>query len=159
PDPAPRARLIVPALAWTLVVGAFLVGNPYLPPRSDGWFHAAVVERIALLGPPPEDPFFAGIRLLYFWGYHVWAGLFLALQPTLSPFVPLVAFNLGAAAAVMLALGLLVRLLTGELRLVGLACLLATLGYYPGAWVWIVVRALTGEVRGMEELSRQVTQG
>jgi hypothetical protein len=158
-DPAPAAALYGPALLWAGLIALFLFANPYLIQRSDAWFHAAVVERMSRLGLPSEDPFFAGLRLLYFWGYHVWATLILALQPQLTVFVPLVAFNLLAAGGTLLAVSLLSLELGATVRGSWLACGLAAFGYYPFSWIWIVARSLTGEVRGWEEIERLTTMG
>jgi hypothetical protein len=71
-------REMVPPLAWlgalalaALVIVPLLV-NPALRMRSDAWFHAAVAESIGRSGLPPDDPYYAGIQLRYFWAYHVY---------------------------------------------------------------------------------------
>lgn len=157
--PAPGAADVAPALGFALLVGALLIANPWLPLRSDGWFHAGVVRQIAVRGLPPEDPYFAGVPLLYFWGVHAWAGSWLAVQTALSPLVPLVAFNVSAAAAVLLAVGAFARSLGADARGVALAAGLTVFGYAPGAWGWIAGRAVTGDVRGFEEISAVVALG
>ncbi len=163
PDAAPgdataRAAWLA-AAAWTLLMGALLVGNRYLPPRSDGWYHAATTLQVLQRGIPPEDPFFAGIRMLYFWGLHVWAAAWLALAPRLAVWTPFVCFNLAAATAVVLAIGGLARRLGAGPRLVAFAAALATLGYSPFGWMLVGGRAMTGDVRGLPELRRLVMQG
>jgi hypothetical protein len=72
--------------------------------------------------------------------------------------LPLAVFNLIAAFAVLVGVALLACRLGGA-RLVWLACAVAALGYYPGAWLWIVVRCFTGDVVGWTELERLVTNG
>ncbi len=159
PAPARSVHLYGPALLWTGAVALLLAGNPFLIEFSDAWFHGAVVERVTQLGVPPEDPFFAGIPLLYFWGYHVWAALVLSLVPGLWVFAPLLVYNLLAAAAVMTGLCLLVFRLGGGPSLAWLTCGLAALGYDPGAWVWPLLRSFTGQVKGGEEISRLLAPG
>lgn len=156
----------VPWLAagtWTVLMAALLLGNRWLAPRSDGWFHAAVTLQMSAAATghpvPPEDPFFAGIRLLYFWGYHAWATLWLAVVPALPVWVPLVSLNLISALAVILGVCLLARRLGAGSRATWAAAAVATLGYAPFAWLWIVVRAATGEVTGVDELRRLLAVG
>jgi hypothetical protein len=140
-------------------MGALLVGNRWLPPRSDGWFHAAVTLQIVQRGAPPEDPYFAGLRLLYFWGAHAWAAGWLALAPRLSVYTPLVAFNLAAAFAVVLSVAAIARRLGAGAGGTALATALATLGYTPFGWVFVIARAMLGEVRGWPELVRTAGSG
>lgn len=147
------------ATLWTALVAALLIGNPWLPPRSDGWFHAAVTLQVAERGVPPEDPYFAGLRLLYFWGYHAWAALWVAIAPALTVWTPLIVLNLTGAMAVVLGVCLLARRLGARARGLWAAAAVATLGYAPFAWVWIGARAFTGDVTGWEEVRRMVTMG
>jgi hypothetical protein len=67
---SPRAWLM--ALALTALIVVPLLVNPVLRIRSDAWFHAAVAESIGRAGLPPDDPYYAGIQLRYFWAYHVY---------------------------------------------------------------------------------------
>ena len=166
--PAPGARRAddspgwVPwacAAAWTVLVAALLVGNRWLPPRADGWYHAAGTLQILQRGVPPEDPYFAGIRMLYFWGMQAWAAAWLALAPRLSVYTPFIAFNLSAAFAVVLAVAGLARRLGASRAGVAFATGVATLGYSPFCWGLIVGRAMTGEVRGATVLVRALGQG
>ncbi len=149
----------VAAGMWTSVVAALLLGNPWLVPRSDGWFHAAVTLQIAERGAPPEDPYFAGLRLLYFWGYHAWSMIWIAISPRLSVWAPLVVLNLSGAMAVILGVCLLARRLGAGPRGMVAAAAVATLGYSPFAWVLIVGRAFMGTVTGFGEMRRLVTLG
>ena len=147
------------AAAWTALVAALLLGNPWLPRRSDGWYHAAIALQMAARPLPPEDPYFAGLRLLYFWGYHAWAVMWLAVAPRIAVWVPLIVLNLSGAVAVVLGVCLLARRLGAGPRGMWAAVGAATLGYAPLSWLWIGVRAMTGEVRGLEEIRRLVTMG
>ena len=149
----------VAALGWTTFVGVMVTGNPHLLPRSDGWFHAAVTLQIAHRGLPVEDPFFGGLRLLYFWGYHVWAALWLLLAPTLSVWTPLLVLDLAAAAAVMLGVTRLARRLGAGTRGQLGAAALAVFGYAPFAWVAMAARVFYGSVRGWAEVHQLLTRG
>jgi hypothetical protein len=145
--------------AWTVLIAAVLLGNRALIFRSDGWFHAAVSTQIAQRGLPPEDPFFAGLRLFYFWGPHAWASLWNALQPGLSVWAPFAVMNLAGAFASILGIGLLARRVGATPAGMVAAAATAILGNAPFAWGWIVGRAWTGEVRGFEELARLTGNG
>jgi hypothetical protein len=149
----------LPAVVWAALAAVVLIANRNLVPRSDGWFHAAVTLQISTRGLPPEDPFFAGLRLLYFWGTHAWAALWLALQPRLSVWTPLVCLNLSGAIATLLGIGLLARRLGATPWGIRMGVLLATLGYAPFAWGWIAGRAVTGQVHGFAEIERRVGAG
>jgi len=147
------------ALIWAAAMGIFLLSNPALLSRSDGAFHAAVTLQIANRGVPPEDPFFAGLRLLYFWGSHAWAGLWIALDPRIPVWFPLVVMNLAGAIACMLGLGLLAQRLGARSAGVRASALAGALGYAPFAWAWIAARAASGEVTGLAEVERLVHGG
>lgn len=148
-----------PALLWTAIVLAFLIGNPFLPPRSDGWFHAAVTQQIAARGLPVEDPSFAGLRLLSFWVTDVWAALWIARGPGLSVWIPLIALNLVGAFTAILSVCALARRLGAGRAGQWNAAAVAVLGYSPFAWGWVAARAAAGEVRGMDELRRLCGSG
>ena len=159
---AKRGDAVVPlALAALAAAAVALVfaANPALAPRSDGAFHAAITEAVARGALPPEDPFFAGLRLAYPWGPHVWAALWLALAPGLPVWAPLIAANAAAAAAVALGAARVAARLGGrrgaEVAAAGIAFFAAT----PLAWLGVVGRAVAGEVRGGAEVERLLAHG
>jgi hypothetical protein len=156
---AGEGAIFVAAVGWTALVALLLLVNRDLIPRSDGWFHAAVTEQIALRGLPPEDPFFAGLRLLYFWGTHAWAALWLALQPRLSVWAPWIVLNLSGSLATILGVALLARRLGANTGGTVAGAALAVLGHAPFAWGWIAARAASGSVRGWPEVERLVREG
>jgi len=164
PAPGERAERSDPtpwrvAASGVAAVLAFHLANPALARRSDAGFHAAVTLAVARAGVPPEDPYFAGLRLLYFWGSHVWAALWLGLAPGLAVWTPLFCLNLLATCGALLGVCLLARRLGGAPRTQWLAAALAAFGSAPFAWVWDAIRALSGEVRGVGELRRLLTHG
>jgi hypothetical protein len=145
--------------AWTLLIGALLLGNRNLIPRSDGWFHASVALAVLRGGVPPEDPFFAGLRLRDFWGPHAWAAMWPALHSTVSVWVPFVVMNLAGAFGAILGIALLARRIGANRRGVWGAILVAVLGAPPFAWVWIAGRAVTGRIPGFAGIERLVSHG
>jgi len=160
PAKAPRdIPVLAVALAGVAIVALAYASNPALARRSDGGFHAAVTLAMTRGGIPPEDPFFSGLRLLYFWGIHVWSSLWLALEPRLAAWTPLVFANLMGAFAALAGIALLARKLGAGAGGVALAAFLALFGAAPFAWVWDVARALSGEVRGFADLGRLLGNG
>lgn len=145
--------------AWTALVAVLLAFNPALLPRADGWFHAAVSLQIAGRGVPPEDPFFAGLPLLYFWGAHAWAALWLTLAPKVAVWAPLASFPLAAALACPLAVVTLAGRLGGSVREQRLAAGFLVAGLAPLAWLLIPGRILTGGVQGNAEVTQLLERG
>jgi hypothetical protein len=147
------------ALGWAAIVAALLTTNRWLAPRADGWFHAAVTLQILEQGLPPEDPFFAGLRLLYFWGYHLWAALWLALAPAMAVWTPMVALNVTGAIGAVLGACLIARRLGARRRGVGMTALLTVFGYAPFSWLLFLMRAFAGQDRGLDEARRLLDRG
>jgi len=148
--PFERPLALVAALVTAAAIAAALLSHPALASRSDGAFHAGVVWA-AVRHLPPEDPFFAGLPLRYFWGLHVWAAGWLAIAPRLGAYVPLVWANATAALAALLAVAALARRLGAGERVAVLAQALALAGAAPFAWLVLAGRASSGDVRGMAE--------
>jgi hypothetical protein len=146
------------ALGVALAVLVAHVLNPELTLRSDGAFHAAVV-RAAERSLPPEDPFFAGLPLRYAWGFHAWAAAWLAAHPRVPATAPLVCACAAAAAAALLAVAALARRLGAGAPAALLAQGLALAGAAPFAWLVLAARAVSGEVRGADEIGRALGQG
>ena len=143
-------------LALAAVVAVLVVANPWLRQGSDAWFHTAVVAEIERAGIPPDDPYFAGMSLQYFWFYHV-ALIALRITTGLTPPDAMALLNIIAAvgcvvmaARIGMALGFtpVSGAWGGALLLLGM-----------GGLIWLffplkVVPMFVGEVRGMEEAAR-----
>ncbi len=156
--PVERSRVLGFALATGVAIAAALVLHPALSARSDGAFHAGVAWAAAR-HLPPEDPFFAGLPLRYFWGLHAWAAGWLALAPKPGAYAPLVWANATAAVAALLAVAALARRLGAGPRAAVLAQLLALAGAAPFAWAVLALRASSGSVRGMAEWRQALEHG
>ena len=66
-------RVLACALAWMAVILAVHRESPFTLVSAHGLLHAAIAERL-LLAPavlPPENPFFAGEPLAYYWSFHL----------------------------------------------------------------------------------------
>lgn len=153
----------VPRLAWVLAAGLGLVVllppvlNPYIAVRGDTWTHAGIVMRILDRGIPPEDPRFAAIPLHYVWFYNFFIALLSSLRGG-GPFSFMTYLN-GATAFASVGLTSLLALRVWRTSEAGRgAALLAVFGLNAGAfllWPMRLVLALTGEVRGLDEVARQ----
>lgn len=103
-------------IALALVAFALLpqLARPWIRMRADSWFHAAVVSVIQRGGVPPEDPYFAGMRLQYMWFFHwLLAGLERLLP--VGTFWLMVVVNGAALLALCLVTARLGRRLAGTL--------------------------------------------
>jgi len=126
--------------------------------RSDAWFHAAVIADMRDYGVPPMDPYFAGIPLQYMWLYHV----LIDIESTvvgLDVFRTMGIVNVRALAALVLAVFLLGKELSGRWDRAAGSALMVPLGLNAMFWFLLPVklaRAFVGEVRGFEEVARQL---
>ncbi len=163
----PKGRHVAaPAEPWVWA-GAVLAGlgvfgmhvlSPALAERSDGAFHAGVAWA-ALRHLPPEDPFFAGLALRYFWGPHAWAAGWLASAPALGAYVPFITSSAFALGSALLATGALARRLGAGRGASVIAQGLLLCGAAPFAWLMLAARAASGPVRGMAALSAALEHG
>jgi hypothetical protein len=153
-------------IALALVAFALLpqLVRPWIRMRADSWFHAAVVAVIQRDGVPPEDPYFAGLRLQYMWFFHwVLAGLDRLLP--LGPFWWMVVVNGATLFALCFAAARLGRRFAGSIeagapstRVAGLTPLVMTLGLGALTWLFMPVRALlalVGRTGGLEHLAHE----
>jgi hypothetical protein len=127
--------------------------------RSDAWFHAAVVAEMRDFGLPPDDPYFVGMPLQYMWFYHV-VGLVLSDALRVDAFWVMASFNAHAVVALVLASFQLASVLRPGFahRMAATATLI--FAFNAAFWVFLplkLVRAVTGEVRGWEEIQRTYT--
>jgi hypothetical protein len=67
----PFSRVMLPAAAAAIgTIGALYIGNPRLLASWHGFLHTAIATRFSQAAFPPENPFFAGEPLPYYWVYH-----------------------------------------------------------------------------------------
>jgi hypothetical protein len=160
-EPAPDRRFVLGLgiLLAVLVAIPWLV-NPFLRLRMDSWVHGGLVWEIFRHGLPPEDPRFAGMRLNYVWCFNLYIALLTSLGAR-DPFVNMALFNtLNIAVCVALAYRAGLTLWRDRVAAAGSA-LLVTLGLNAGAWIlWPLrlVRAMTGDVRGIPEIRNQLRE-
>lgn len=156
PGPASRSWLAW-ALGFAGLVALLPALNAWVLVHFDGWFHAGLVWDIALHGIPPESPNFAGPPSSYMWIYHVFVAQLVVLGS--DPFVAMAVLNVADAFLFVALVHRLGLLLWRDARAARGAVALALLGLNAGAWLlwplWLL-RGLSGEVVGREEILRQL---
>ncbi len=154
----PTTPTLTFALGAVVALALAYLANPALAWRSDGAFHAGVVQAIARAWPA-EDPFLAGLPLRYFWGLHAWAAMVRVLVPGAGASAALAASSVLAIGAAMLAVSGLAGALAGEARARVWACVLVLVGAAPFAWLALAAHTLVGETRGLAELEPVLAHG
>jgi hypothetical protein len=159
PREAPVSRF---AWIWALGAAAFVVAclalNPWSLIRSDTWVHAAIIGEIRLHGVPPIDPRFIGLHLNYVWFFQFFIAQLASLRGQDS-FVFMALVNVVTTAVQFLLVWQLAWALWGSERAARGTMVLFTLGLNAGAYLLTPLRfllALSGEVRGMDEIHRQL---
>jgi len=137
-------------------VGLVLVPSPWRRLASDAWFHAAVVHEMARGGIPPQDPYFAGFKLQYFWFYHS-AVLALREAGGIAPPEAMALLNIVAVFLCVPAAARIGRAL-GFSRAAGAwGGVLFLLGMGGLSWFFMPTKLVTvfiGDVRGSEALAQ-----
>jgi hypothetical protein len=152
-----EAWAFVALLAAAIIFVAFLPATrDWWRVRSDAWFHEAVVLEMRDIGVPPQDPYFAGMPLQYMWAYHALV-LSLGRALRLDYFWVMAVLNWHALALLAVASYRLAAVFRGTTAH-RIAAVATTLFAFNAAfWIFLPVkaaRALTGEIRGLDELSR-----
>jgi len=155
---APAAR---PAWAWSLAAAAFVAlvlgASEWLRVRSDTWVHVGIVWEILERGIPPQDPRFAGLTLNYVWFYNLFVALASSLRGEPQPFIVIAVANVTWMATVVWLTWQLAWTVWRERRAAAGALPALLLGLNAGAlllWPLWFLRALVGDVRGLDEVRR-----
>jgi hypothetical protein len=80
----PAGAILLGLVGWLGYVLSLEIRNPRLIPSWHGFLHAAIANRFPANGLIPENPFFAGEPLPYYWAFHRLAatvGGWLGLDP------------------------------------------------------------------------------
>lgn len=159
PDAAPVTRF---AWGWVLGAVAFVVAclalNPFSLIRHDAWVHAAVIGEVRLHGAPPVDPRFIGLPLNYVWVFHYFVAQLVSLGAG-DPFVAMALLNVVTTGVQFWLVWQLAWAVWGEERAARGTLALFTFGLNAGAYLLFplqFVTAFSGEVRGMDEVRRQL---
>lgn len=159
PDAAPASRFVI---GWMLACAAFVVipplVNPWIRIQSDTWIHLSLVREIQHHGVPPQDPRFAGLPLNYVWLYNLFVAMAASLRGQ-DPVAIIVVFNVLGMATMIVLVWQIAWMLWRDARAAAGAVALYTVGLNAGAWLlWPLklARALQGDVRGWDEVQRQI---
>jgi hypothetical protein len=125
--------------------------------RSDAWAHRAYIAEIADFGVPPQDPYFRGFPLQYMWAYHALL-LVVADAGRFDPFWMMAFLNVQALVGLVVATFLFAGTMVHDFARRMMSVATVTLGMNAAFWVFLpvkVLKAFTGDTRGMEEIARQ----
>jgi hypothetical protein len=160
---APSDRV---AWAWAAAAAAFVaipvLASPYMLVRSDSWVHVGIVWEILERGIPPQDPRFAGLSLNYVWFYNLYLALASSVRGEPQPFVTIAVSNVLWMASSVGVVWQLAWAVWRDRAAARGALPLYLVGLNAGAlllWPLWLVRALRGEVRGLEEVQRILAGG
>lgn len=160
-DQEGSARRLIPWIAAIVVVLASLpLASAWWRVRSDAWFHAAFALQVRDFGIPPQDPFFAGMPLRYFWLFHLYLAGLSALSGA-SPFAYFALINIQAFAALALTLHLVSAAFRRDAASHRLVVLTGVLGLNAFLWLFVpakALRAFIGNQTGPGELEAVFNQ-
>jgi uncharacterized protein DUF2298 len=119
PEPRPSSRrfwvgLLVATAGWLAYILSLELLNPRLVPSWHGFLHTAIVRRFPSPSLIPENPFFAGEPLKYYWFFH-WMGAGVSRVLEVDPLTALRILVLAGLGLVVLAAGLIGRRVYGSL--------------------------------------------
>ncbi len=136
-----EARALGVALPLSLLVFLPPLFNSFLRVRSDAWFHAAVEAQVRSLPLPPQDPYYAGMQLQYFWFFHLVLSVFDSVAG-IRAFEAMWLFNSAYFALTLLGAWSLSRFAGAGEAGARWAPWLVAAGANPFGWVWIGVNAV-----------------
>ncbi|MDI6809249.1 MAG: hypothetical protein QME66_09745 [Candidatus Eisenbacteria bacterium] len=146
------------SILFSLVPAAILLLNPNLRIRDDSWFHAAITHEILDFGIPPTDPFFYGIKLLYFWFYHVYLGA-LCVSGGPSPFSVMAILNVHFFLAMACAAYLFSKNFVSGIRRYVSSLLLLFFGMNPLGAVFLLLGCSLGKTHGIDVFKELIFGG
>jgi hypothetical protein len=109
-DPARRfwVGLLLAIAGWLGYILSLEILNPRLVPSWHGFLHTAITRRFPAPGLIPENPFFAGEPLKYYWFFH-WMGAGVSRALGVDPLTALRLLVLLGLVLLTLAAGLIGR--------------------------------------------------
>lgn len=143
---------------YGLLVAALFFANDILLIRSDAWYHASVTSEILVRGIPPQEPYLAGQPIRYMWIYHLFTASLIKLTG-LPLFRALSMLNIASAFALPYLAARIISRFTDDKRLIVVSSLITIAGLESASWIaWPLcfLRALNGDVRGVEEIMRNI---
>ncbi len=151
----PFGILLVSFVFSGLILTSYFL-NGFLVIRSDAWYHASIVNEIMNRGVPPLEPAFPDIPIRYMWIYHLFLAIWGKLSG-LSLFQAMGFFNIVNAFVFPYLIARFISFFTGKILYIVAVPIFAIAGLESASWIlWPInlVRALFGEVKGVEEIRR-----
>lgn len=151
-----RTNVLVFSVFYAVAVAALYFLNDFLLIRSDAWYHASVTNEVLARGIPPMEPYLPETPIRYMWMYHLFIASFKGLSG-FQTFRALSFINLAGALALPYLCARIIASIIPEKRILFPATLITVAGLESASWLlWpaFILRALTGEVKGLEEISR-----
>jgi hypothetical protein len=102
------AGLLLATVGWVAYILSLEILNPRLVPSWHGFLHTAITRRFPAPGLIPENPFFAGEPLKYYWFFH-WMGAGVSRALGVDPLTALRLLVLLGLVLLTLAAGLIGR--------------------------------------------------
>lgn len=148
-----RRGEIALALAMTALTLLPLARSERVRASVHGFLHASILYAITDRGVPPENPFFAGETIRYYWTWHAGEAAVCHVGG-IDPTVAFAASNAFALLAMLLFLGRLGRHLSSHPGSGPLGMILGFLGMNPlGAWFFSANAAARPEFQGLDKLA------
>jgi hypothetical protein len=154
-SPIPSSVIILSACYGGFLTLMYFV-NDFLLIRSDAWYHASVINEILTRGIPPMEPDLPDTPIRYMWIYHLFIASFKGLSG-MSLFRAMSFLNIAGALSLPYLAARVISSFISSKRRIFASTLIVVAGLESASWiVWPVflIRAFTGEVRGMEEVRR-----
>ncbi|MBN2070237.1 MAG: hypothetical protein JW814_02180 [Candidatus Krumholzibacteriota bacterium] len=149
-------EIMIISFAFASVIFVPYLFNHFLLERSDAWMHASIVNEIIFRGLPPLEPLLPDVSIRYMWFYHLFQASWTVLS-RLQVFTAMGVSNIVFAFIFPYLVFRVTSLFTSRKRDLVFTPLFSAAGLQAPSWILFpvsMVRALTGEVRGMAEISR-----
>jgi hypothetical protein len=154
-SPVPRAILLVSFAFGGILLAAYIM-NTFLLYRADAWYHISIVNEISNRGIPPREPWLVDVPIRYMWVFHFFIAGLKKCSGLSAPWAMGI-FNAINAFVFPYLIARLTALFRREKRFVLGTPLVSIASLSSASWIlWPVVllRALSGEIRGSVEIAR-----
>ncbi|MBD3178284.1 MAG: hypothetical protein GF417_01050, partial [Candidatus Latescibacteria bacterium] len=158
-SPVPRSVILL-SVGYGLLIALSYQINDLLLIRSDAWYHGSVTREILARGIPPMEPWLPDRPIRYMWIYHLFLASWKELSG-LSLFRSMIALNLISAFSFPYLMGRISSFFTTDRKRIFLVSLIALAGLESASWIgWplVFMRVFSGEVSGMEEVRRIISE-
>ncbi|MDQ7006101.1 MAG: DUF2298 domain-containing protein [Acidobacteriota bacterium] len=128
------------AAGLTAIVAAGVILSPSFRASYHGLLHSSIVYQVSRTGIPPENPYFAGEPLHYYWGFHL-LGALIGKALGIDPLSSLSILRLGAATGLPLATARLGRRIAPRRLNSAVASIAGLAGLNGLGWLFLLGRS------------------